>query len=288
MIDTGPDGPKGLHKFVSFKLNFLSAVDHPAQAPARAMLVAKRDPSAPAPAPKPSETSAMDPTVALANIQKRLGAILLLTAEKFAHFRTLPEAGQDKFLEMSDSMQSVEVQKALDADPVEVDLGDGLVVRKSAGPTQIAIAKIAKNAKEAQVAAEEIAAAQVYKARVKEDLSNLPLSDAEGVSLLVAVDTIKNDGHKTKILAALKAKNVDFGKGGGTLGVSGGTVRKGATGAEGETAGARYKTAVRKYADTNKLTLSAAYAEFENTPEGAALKAEHDEEQAEREASLPH
>lgn len=284
MIDTGPDGPKGPHVFQSFKIKFFSAVDHPAQRPALAMVVAKRDPNAPPPAP--TGDPAMDPIVALANIQKRLGAILGLTGSQFDHFRSLNEAGQDAFLAQGDSARNVEVAKALDANPVVADLGNGIVVRKGDGQMAVLMATQLIEARKREADAQLIANATVYKARAADEIGHLPMNDGARIALLVSVDKIENPEVKAEVLKGLKAQSLAVGKAGRIEGVSGGRVKKGEAGEDGKTAASIIALKVRKMADEQKLDYSVAYDKFLDTEEGRTLRADHEAEQREKERQL--
>jgi prefoldin subunit 5 len=280
VIDTGPNGPRGLHRFTKFKLAFLSAVDHPAQAPALAVLVAKRNPE------PPSENTAMTPEqiaalqTQLAKALKRAEAIEGLTGAQLDVYKSLNEGGRERFLDASPAVREAEVAAAQEADKIEVDLGDGVVVRKSAGPVAIQLAKMNKQLKERAEASELVSRMSVYKARVKTDLEGLPLDEDVGVALLVAVDGIEA-AKREKVLTVLKAKADAFRRGGRVFGVIAGDkarVQKQTTTGADMTSDQQFVLNVRKYQADNKIEkLTDAYSAYEQTPEGQALLAERAE-----------
>lgn len=279
MIDTGPNGPKGPHRFVSFKMTSISGVDRPAQGPATACVVAKR---ATDPQPATPRETAMDYEKLYAAIKKRLEAMQALSGAQHDHFRTLGDADQESFLGMTDGARNVVVAKALEANPIVATLDDGTIIRHSDGPVAVSLAKQLVKTKQSAEVASLAASATVYKARAASELSNLPLSPAAGVELLIAVDKISNDALRAEVAAAIAAKNTGMGKAGQVLGVIGGRVTKNAAPAGDVPAGGAFMVAVHKYAKENKVDLRTAYGEVLATTEGAALKDEHDAEQGVR------
>lgn len=211
--------------------------------------------------------------------QKRLAAVEGLTGPQLDLYRTLNEGGREALLAMGVGARDVEVAKAQEADKIEVDLGDGMVVRKSAGPIAVMLAKSLKDSRDREAASQVVAQMAVYKARVATDLGGLPLDEAQGVALLVAIDGIKPD-LREKVVAAIKAKSADFSKGGRVFGVVAGSkakVEKSAAG-EGLTPDQQFVVNVRKFAADNKIErLSDAYVAYEQTEEGRALLVERDE-----------
>lgn len=276
MIDTGPNGPKGPHRFVSFKLDFISAVPRPAQAPAKAVCVYKRAPDSitsppPALSTKPSETPAMDPI-------KRLAAVLALTATQFDYFKSIQtEAAQDTFLGQPDAGKNVEVNKALEADPVVCEV-DGVKFRKSADPVTLMLAQGVIAARKAADDQKVLARASVLKAEAASLFANLPITEGAGIELLSIVeDHCKNADYKAEIKKMLAAKGANFGQAGKQLGANIGRVNVGKNGNDGETAAAKIKKGAQKIAVEKKISLDAAYSEFLATEEGQALSQEHED-----------
>lgn len=271
------------HKYVSFKMDWISAVTRPAQTGAKSLLVAKRyTPISPT---LTITEPAMDPTLltaALTVAKKRLDDIGTLTGAQFDVFKGMTEDGQARFLAMSHGERDEAVQKAQSADPVEVEYM-GQAVRKSAGPAVIAALKAAKARDEVHAQEVEVHKAQVYKVRVASDIPHLALDETAGVELLVAVDTIKNAEIRGKVVTALKAFSNHNGGAGHPKGVNGGGIGQVRKNADGSvlSAGSVYIAAVHKFAAEKQISPAAAYSAFpDSSPEAKLMLVEYEAEKA--------
>lgn len=275
------------HKYVTFQMDWISAVTRPAQKGAQSLVVAKRDDSTPVSTPSENRTMELPAALLLIDVQKkRLDDIGTLTGPQFEVFKGMTSDGQSRFLSLSSGERDAAVQAAEAADPVVIEY-EGQKVRKSAGPGIIAALTAAK-ANQAQLQ-EQIAVnkAAVYKARVPE-INHLALDETSGIELLVAVDTIKNEPIREKVMTALKAFSNHNAGAGKTHGVSGGSVtpvrKSGAS--VGLSAGAIYTQAVKKYADEQKISMSTAYASFPaSSDEARQLLKDHEDEKKQIERS---
>lgn len=151
------------------------------------------------------------PSPELAKAQREI-SILKMDEPTSTYFNGLDEAGQDAFLGKSADDQKAEVDKANETDPVVHKCADGTLIRKSDGPTLLALAK-GRDADAAEIAKlrGEVAGSTVEKTAV-EKYPNV--AKAVAVQTLKAVEGVGADSDAGKaMLATLDGMN----KGGGRL-----------------------------------------------------------------------
>lgn len=90
------------------------------------------------PAEGPLAKAKADPQIA--KLTREL-AIVKLSPDARSYFDGLDEAGQDAFLAKSDTDRAADIEKATGDDPVVYTTKGGIAVRKSDGPTALALAK---------------------------------------------------------------------------------------------------------------------------------------------------
>lgn len=286
MIDESGKKTKVVLK--EFKLDEISAVDSPAQAPARVSLLKRQEPQepeeqAPASSEEPTEAGNVhksgenpmneDEKKQLEELTKKLAkaeAILALSPEQRAHYDGLAGDAQDEFLGKSaedrESIVKAELAKASDENAVVYTDSEGTEFRKSDDPRLVAMAKRADEERKARIAAETLRKADELKKRADE-FKHLPGEQETKVELLKAVDSITGDARE-KVMELLKAHDGGlkdaFEKRGTTEGKDGGESPK-----------AQFDELVKKAREEDKsLTEAKAMVKVLETEEGARLHAQ--------------
>ena len=294
MIDK--DGKKKKVILKEFDLDEISAVDFPAQAPARATLLKRQEPEdtpdlgkqesdeqAPASSEENPEAGSVQKTgenpmnedekKQLDELAKKLAkaeAILALSPEQRAHYEGLAQDAQEDFLGKSDSdreeIVKAELAKAADADAVLYTDLEGNEFRKSDDPRLIAMAKRADDERKARLEAESLRKADELKKRAGE-FKHLPGEQETKVELLKAVDSIEGEARE-KVMEMLKSHDG---------GLKDAFEKKGTTagGEEEGDASARFDALVKKAREENKdLSEAKAMVKVLETEEGARLHAQ--------------
>lgn len=254
------------HKYVDFTMKFISGVTRPAQAPAQALFVAKRhDTQENQMDPKDKEIADLKTTLFAA--AKRHDQVMALTGPQFDLFRTMSAKRQDEFLEMSGVVRDTEVTKALEADPVVGTLPDGTVVRKSSGAIAVSAVKAIAAMQASLASAQLVGQVAVMKTRVTTECGNYPLTEAQAIEALTALEAIKNDETRTAVVKAWGAGNTALDEG-TPRGRTHGDVRvgKGMTDGDPEQV---YIANVRKHAEDQKISVLSAYSAYQRTEKGA-------------------
>ena len=219
---------------------------------------------------------------------KRSNAIIALSAEHRSYFDGIEKAeSKDAFLAKSaderDGLIAEAKKRAEEAeakknaeDPVLHTTKAGLDIRKSDGPTVLALAKQAderdtENAdlrKQVKALTDETSTA-TYLKRAREELPDVPGSEEARAAMLKAIDGIEDEKHRETALAALKSKGDGISK----LFKSLGTADPGASDdAEGEASSDKLEKLAKAYQkDHPELSYEQAEARVLDTPEGAAL-----------------
>ena len=157
---------------------------------------------------------------------ERLEKIVSLTAKSREHFDGLSDdTAKDAFLTKSATDQQADMDAAERArkdaearknadDPEVYKTASGIVIRKSDGPTTLALAKQADaDRKEIDVVKEENATLKAstsdatYEKRADAELAHLPGTVKQRAAMLRAVDTIEDKDDRDAGIAALKANN---------------------------------------------------------------------------------
>jgi hypothetical protein len=125
-----------------------------------------------------------------------------LTDVQKLHYAGLGDAAKDAFLKAAPAERDTSIAKALEADPVIVEV-DGVPYRKSAGPAMIALAKKARAAEEDRAALE----LERLEKRAVQQLGNLPKTNKVKVAVLQAVDKIADEETRKEALEMLTAAN---------------------------------------------------------------------------------
>lgn len=275
-----------------FRIDEVSAVDSPAQKPARAVLL-KRGKN---PAPKderedtmeevrghendptgddsmtPEEKAALEQKVTKAEQRaERAEKILALPADQRAVFAKFTDAAaQDAYLAKAPAERAAEIAKANEADAVVFEDKDtGTVYRKSDDPRLVALAKRAAEDRAALVAERTTRANEALAKRAEVELKHLPGDAVAKVELLRAIDAVPA-AHRTAVQEILKASDAGLAKA---------FERAGTTGGAPDAASplGQLETLVKAEQEKSKTTYAKAYTAVLSTPQGAALYAKHSE-----------
>lgn len=216
-----------------------------------------------------TEEAATDPAVTkrIDELEKRAARaerLAQLSDVQKAHLGTLQGADAEAFLGLSPDQRQSQVEKAKGDDPVVYTTLDGQEIRKSAGQLVLSLAKRADES-ERQLAGEKAARERdVFKARAKDELSNLPGSEDAQVALLKAVEGIKDETLRKGALEILKAANTGVKQGFEKAGTSDGG--KGEGDAE-----AKLEKMAQDHFTKNGGTFAKSYKAVLETPEGREL-----------------
>ncbi len=220
----------------AFKMFEISAVDRPAQAEAKAVIMKRADITKSAVEDgkqrvKKKETNMSDTKTAadiqkaadekLAKVQDQLDAAnkVLDVANKVnalgsvvkAHYDTLGDEDKTSFLAKSadDQNTDVEVAKkaAADLNPVVYTAGDGSEYRKNDDHRLVAMAKQADDDRKENAKLRKAAADADLRKRAETDLSNLPGSIEAHMALLKSAESIEDEKLRNEAITTLKAKN---------------------------------------------------------------------------------
>lgn len=185
-------------------------------------------------------------------------------AEK-SHYDTLDESGQAEFMKMDTDARKGVLAKAEDANPVVYTSTDGEEFRKNDDPRMVRLAKQADEDRKARH--EEIAKRETLELtkRAEDELGNLPGDTDAKVSLLKAVNGIKDEAHRKTINELLKAADTNLAKSFETRGTG-----EPAVGSAEE----RLESLAKAHAKEKDLSFAKAYAEVLETDEGKRLYAE--------------
>lgn len=252
------------------KLEELSIVDRPAQAPARVSTVMKQlgeNAIELAPILKREPRTATDPNITEENVMdietlkkqladalalaKAQADILALSADQRAFHDAMNPGDRPSFLAKSSAERGETIAKALAADPVVYDVG-GRQVRKSQDPTGLLVETLKRaDGAEALVKAQAAETAQMrLEKRADEELPNLPGTVQVRAALLKAVDALPEEVRKG-VADALKAGNDAMAAAFAKRGVDHSTPAAGTPGAE-------MRALVQKRADAEKVSYEVA------------------------------
>lgn len=181
-----------------------------------------------------------------------------------AHLGTLQGADAEAFLGLSPEQRQAQVEKARGDDPVVYTTLDGQEIRKSAGSLVLSLAKRADES-ERQLAGEKAARERdVFKARAKTELGNLPGTEDVQVALLKAIDGIKDESLRKGALEILKAANTGVKQGFEKAGTEDGG--RGDSDAEG-----KLEKMAQDHFTKNGGSFAKSYKAVLETPEGRDL-----------------
>jgi hypothetical protein len=294
MIDK--DGKKIKLVLKEFRLDEISAVDFPAQQPAKAVLMKRHEPEdtpdlgkkeSDEQAPASSEENPNagnvqkagddpmneDEKKQLDELAKKLAkaeAVLALSTEQRAHYDGLAEDEQEAFLgkgaEDRDKVVKAALAKKAEAETVEYTDMEGNKFLKSDDPRLIAMAKRADEERKARLEAEGLRKADELKKRASE-LKHLPGEESTKVALLKALDTLEGEEHD-KALEILKAHDGGLGEAFEKKGTTAGKEESG-------DAATRFDELVKKAKEEDKtLSEAKAIVKVMDTEEGMRLHAE--------------
>jgi hypothetical protein len=276
-----------------FRINELSAVDNPAQEPARSLIL-KRNTSKSAdsadnkggsdmPDPKDNAKELQAVQQEKEELEKKLAraeSITQLPADQRAYFDALDgEEAQDGFLKLSKAKRKSTVEKAeaeakaaekkaaSEGEVVYTD-NDGIEYRKSDDPRLIAGAKrndlLAKKLEKAEQARED----DRIEKRAQEELPNYPGEVPVHSEIVRAIEGIEDEETRKAAFAAIKAGNEALGKSYVEVGHQDSRVEVG--GAE-----AQLEKLAQTYAKEHKVSEAEAYAKVLETEDGQRLYAEY-------------
>ena len=141
----------------------------------------------------------------------RLEAITKLSGTQKTHFDSLAASDQDAFLAKSsterDAVVKAAATEAESDDPIVYKMADGTVLRKSADPVLVKLAKQNDALVATNVSLVEKNEDQSLEKRVTELFPNLPGDMTAQKSLLKAVDSIADETAREGAMKILKARN---------------------------------------------------------------------------------
>lgn len=136
-----------------------------------------------------------------------------LSTEHRAFYKGLDsEEDREAFLKKSDADRQKHVDETQKGDPVIYKSLDGTEYRKSVGEQLIALAKSNDELRKDLSKSNAEREFSRFEKRAKEELAGYPGTVEERVELLKAVESIEDDGARTKALEALRAGNVALSK----------------------------------------------------------------------------
>ena len=159
----------------------------------------------------------------------KLEAIASLSGVHKGHYDSLNEADRDTFLNKSAEDRDAAVEAATveadSDDPIVYKMADGTVLRKSADPVLVALAKQNDTLAKTNVALVEKNAEQDLEKRVAELFPNLPGDNTAQKALLKSIDSIEDEAARAGAMAILTAKNKANEAAFGTVGTSEGVIK---------------------------------------------------------------
>lgn len=281
----------------TFKIDEISAVDSPAQAGARAVILKRGDATnetldlfeeahprhgvskkagSGADGGNSSEEGDMpiDDNAAaehLAELEKRdsriseLEKILSLSTEERAHYDKMDDAGKEKFLAASSAGRSMMIAKALDHDAVVYTSDNGDEFRKSDDPRLVKMARERdEERRQVEKYRRDAEHAELSK-RANDELGCVPGSTLAKVEILRAVSMIDDEKTRVEVEKILKACDKVFKMVMTTRGSSLADETIGASPSE------QLEAAVRKIAEKDGVDEGVAYAKYLETPDGKRL-----------------
>jgi hypothetical protein len=150
--------------------------------------------------------------------EKRL---VVLTEAQQSHYAKLHGDDAAAFIAKSDSERTAIVKAAIEADPIEYTTADGLVLRKSADPALIAMAKKADSAEKLAKAERDARELVELTKRASETLGAIAGTPATHAALLKSVESIADETTRNAAIASLKAANAVMLEKGVAKGVGG-------------------------------------------------------------------
>lgn len=258
------------------KIKEISAVDYPAQVPARALILKRR-----AEAENGEETN-MDPNELLARIAElekslaRAEARSELDDSNRAYFNSLDEKDQDEFLTKSRDERTALVleseRKAKESEAVVYKSRSGELFRVRDDKRLVEMARKADELQaEIEKRDEQIRQSDLEK-RAKVEFENLPGTVAQHCAILKALDGIADEETRTAAYSILKAKSDSIGKAMKSVGTSSaGTSTDGEEGVAEEDPLKELDRLAKNLSDKEKITFEVAYDRVLRTKEGAEL-----------------
>jgi hypothetical protein len=229
--------------------------------------------------PDAKDAQIADLTKRSTSLAKSLITLAALSPAHVAHCATLDAAGIETFVAKSHVEREADIAKALENDPVEVEL-DGVQYRKSAGPAAIALAKRAKATEVELAKARETTETTRLEKRAKETVGHLGGTLPLATRLMKAIEREFTDAkEQEQVIGMLKFAS----KLGAESGVAKGILANdNPGGAEFGTGGGdpaeQFDAEVKKYGEANGIKDSGeALERFLNTKEGRIAKRRYDD-----------
>lgn len=274
----------------SFVMSEISAVDEPAQAPARNVIMKRDDTVITEKGDKTAETvGTTEPTketvmagdenaAHTAELKKRddelakstaeiakLNAVVNMKAAHRAHYETLSSADQETFLKQDDAEREGILENLAKANPVIFKSANGTEYFKNDDPRLVALAKERDEEKKQSAAIIADAVAAKIEKRVADIMPNLPGEPLAKAALVSGIEDCEEEVRK-QAEDILRAANAIVTKFTGTLGHSAG-------GSTDITQGAQDKLnqIISKVMEVDELDRPAATKKVMNTPVGNQL-----------------
>ncbi len=200
---------------------------------------------------------------------KRDLAVAKMSADARGYFDGLDASAQDAFLAKSADQQEADITASKAADPVVHKCLDGTEIRKSDGPTVLAMAKRADRLEADLAKSEEKVADATYTDMAKSEFAYLPLAGT--VEMLKAADAMADPKKKKEMLDAMRANNIAAKKSHKPIGGAGNADDP--DGGNDADPVDQLDALAKKYAETNSVSFAKGYNAVLATPEGAALYA---------------
>lgn len=212
-------------------------------------------------------------------LTKMLAAVVAMPESHRQHCSMLGPEGAESFALKSPAEREVDVQKALENDPVEIEV-DGIQYRKSAGPAMISMAKRQKEMQTELAKARELTETTRLEKRARETVGNLGGTLPLSTRLMKAIEREFTDAKEQEaVVGMLKfasklgaesglAKGVDPGEnpGGGDFGGEGGDPLE------------QFNAEVKKFAEAKGIKDEGeALEKFLGTKEGRLAKRKYDD-----------
>lgn len=274
----------------SFKMNFISAVDNPAQEGAEAVLLKRHSADEPSTedlskstgqeevrGEESLETETITKTdkeeIMSEELQKSLDSLAarLEKAEKVAelndvekaYFGSLDASSQEAFLSYDAESREAAIEKSQEKDPVVYRDSNGVEYHKS---DDVRLINTAKRADEAIKKAEQLTKSrhqELLKSQAKADLEFYPGEEVVKVALLDKISEIQDDSLRNSIHDMLKSHNDTLCKAFESVGHSNVSVDQGPE--------AELNKLAEEIAKRDGVTFEAAYGKALETEEGASL-----------------
>lgn len=262
------------------RLSEISAVDNPAQAPAKIVLLKRAIENPAIGGGKPEESKNMDEKQKQAAEQAALEKKLQETQAELAvalvkaglsdaekqHLSSLPADGQAAFLKSDSGTRKRLVDAAREADPVVYTSLSGETFRKSDSPRIVDLAKRLDAAETLAKAERDAREASELRKRAQEELNKLPGSEVAKVALLKAVSGIPDKAQREEVEALLKAAQ--------SAGSIATTMRGTAAGADdkADDPEAKLEKMAQELAAKKNIDYFTAYNEVIDSPAGVELQ----------------